>query len=524
MEVKVKIDGIEKMILEGQTINDVLKAEGAEIPTMCYFPGTDHFPTCLVCIVKDQRTGRLVPSCSTKVAEGMDIITLDDDVKEARKTALDLLLSDHVGECDAPCQKGCPANMDIPHMNRLLAKGRFDEALKVVKKDIALPAVLGRICPAPCERACRRRMIDEPVSICLLKRYAADHDLGHDECFLPDMDPPNGKKTAVIGAGPAGLAAAYFLLQKGYACTVYDKNPLPGGTLRYEVPDDKLPKNVLDEEVEIIKKMGAVFEMGRELAKDELKNLRNEYDGVIVATGEDNADFDGLIKKHRSFIVEKNTHKSNMEGVFAIGSAIKPGRVAIRAVAHGKEAAYSLDQYLKGETIIGEPQIFTSRFGPMMQEEHEAFMSEADEHPRVDTVEHKGFTLEEVQLEAARCMHCDCREKVDCSLRANSELYGAEQKKFFPKDRPPVRKSYRNEPIVYEPEKCIKCGICIKVTKMENDALGLTYIGKGFDVEIDVPFNNPEFKIQEQTAIMCAENCPTGALTLVDNVEKVPFT
>ena len=260
MGIKISINGNEKVTQEGKSILEVIEKDGIEVPTMCHLPGTEHFPTCMVCIVKDRQTDKLIPSCSTLIQEGMDIITDDEDVIEARKTALELLLSDHIGECAAPCQTGCPAFMDIPEMNRLLAEGKFDEALRVVKKDIALPAVLGRICPAPCERACRRRTIDDPVSICLLKRYAADHDLNQESTFIPELAPPNGKKIGIIGAGPAGLAAAYFLLQKGYKCTLYEKNPLPGGALRYAVPDERLPKHVLDEEIEI---MDAVQQLAR---------------------------------------------------------------------------------------------------------------------------------------------------------------------------------------------------------------------------------------------------------------------
>ena len=154
----------------------------------------------------------------------MDIISMDDEVREARKTALDLLLSEHVGDCEAPCQVTCPAHMDIPLMNRLLGEGKFTEALQVVRRDIALPSVLGRICPAPCEGACRRKSIDEPVSIYLLKRYAGDFDLEMDQSWVPEKATDSGKKVTIIGAGPAGLAAAYYLALKGHACHVIDRN------------------------------------------------------------------------------------------------------------------------------------------------------------------------------------------------------------------------------------------------------------------------------------------------------------
>lgn len=502
---------------KGTTILSVARDEGIQIPTMCFLDNSDHFPTCLVCIVKDLGTGKLIPSCSTLVAEGMEIVTGDEEVIEARKTSLELLLSDHVGDCEAPCQTNCPAYMDIPNMNRLLAAGQFEEALRVVKKDIALPAVLGRICPAPCERACRRRNIDEPVSICTLKRYAADHDLGLDVHFMPQLAPPNGRKIGIIGTGPAGLSAAYFLMQKGYQCTLYDKNPLPGGALRYAIPDDRLPKEVLDQEIDIIRKMGAVFEMDHELSPDALQELRDQFDGIIVATGEDNTDFVGLDKNNKSFVTERNTHRTNLEGVIAIGSAIKPGRVAIRAVAHGKEAALSMDQWLNGMPVVGEARMFNSRFGKMLEEEYGDFMLEADTGPRIEIEGTRGFSLEEVKKEAARCMHCDCRKKDNCKLRIYSDDHQAAQKRFFPKERKPVRKIFKNKPAVYEPEKCIKCGICVKITSRQKEELGLTYIGKGFDVEISVPFDNDQVNAFKKTALECIEHCPTGALSLNEN-------
>jgi NADPH-dependent glutamate synthase beta subunit-like oxidoreductase len=515
--INIKINGKDHEVAKGSTILDNLKKEGIEVPTMCFLENTEHFPTCMICIVKDQRNDKFIPSCSTMVAPEMDIITDDEEVTEARKTALELLLSDHVGDCEAPCQTNCPAFMDIPLMNRLLAVGKFDEALRVVKKDIALPAVLGRICPAPCERACRRRNIDEPVSICSLKRYAADDDLEQQLSFLPEKEDLNGKKIGIIGTGPAGLSAAYFLLQKGYQCTLYDKNPLAGGALRYAIPDDRLPKEVLDQEIKIIEQLGAVFRMNEELPANGLEKLRSEYDGIIVATGEDNTDIDGLAKKNRSFTVERNTHKTSLDGVFAIGSSIKPGRVAIRAVAHGKEAALSMDQYLNGKQVVGEVRMFNSRFGKMIQEEYQDFMLEADDGPRIKTEEHAGFSLEEVKKEAARCMHCDCRKMHDCKLRTYSDQYEAAQKRYFPKKRAPVRKIFKNKPVVYEPEKCIKCGICVKITSMHKEELGLTYIGKGFDVEVSVPFDGSQINALEKTAKLCAEKCPTGALAMKDN-------
>ena len=109
---------------------------GIEIPSMCYLPGHSNHPTCMVCLVKDEDTGKFFPSCAMPVLEGMIINTGSPDVIEARKEALELLLSDHVGDCEAPCRRSCPAFMDIPLMNRLIAAGDFKSALKVVREEI----------------------------------------------------------------------------------------------------------------------------------------------------------------------------------------------------------------------------------------------------------------------------------------------------------------------------------------------------------------------------------------------------
>lgn len=512
--ITLKINGKQKKVAEGKTILDVLKSDGLHVPTMCHLDNTDHFPTCMVCIVKDHRNGQMIPSCSTYVAEGMELSTQDDEVNEARRTGLELLLSDHVGECDAPCQTNCPAFMDIPLVNRLIMKGKISEALKIVKRDVAFPGILGRICPAPCERACRRKNIDDPVSICMIERYAGDLAAENIDAYLPEKLLPKGKKIGIIGTGPGGLSAAYFLLLKGYECTLFDKNPLPGGALRYAVPEDRFPKSVLDKEIESVVKLGAVFKMNHEIPKDELLNLKKEFDVVIIASGEDNADFEGPVKKNKSFHTDRHTHQSSIEGVFAIGSAIKPGRVAIRAIANGKEVAIAIDQYLQGEEVIGKKHMFNSRIGKMIPEDHHGFMMEADDSSRNKPANIHGFSLDEAKKEAERCMHCDCRKKDNCKLRIYSDEYKAVQSRYFPKEREPVRKTFKNKPIVYEQEKCIKCGICVKLTSLHKEELGLTYIGKGFDVEISAPFDAGKKNVLEKTALLCAEKCPTAALSI----------
>ncbi|MGB9597096.1 MAG: 2Fe-2S iron-sulfur cluster-binding protein, partial [Candidatus Poribacteria bacterium] len=214
---KLIIDGISYDFQQGETILDVAKRAEIDIPSLCFMKKYPPSTSCMVCIVKAR--DRIIPSCATKAEDGMVVESETSEIYEARRTALELLLSDHVGDCIAPCNNICPAEMNIPLMIRQIIDNDLHKAIATVKKDIPIPAILGRICPAPCEKGCRRGDYDNPVSICLLKRYVADMDLLSESQYLPNCSEPNGKKIAIIGGGPAGLASAYFLMQKGYACT-----------------------------------------------------------------------------------------------------------------------------------------------------------------------------------------------------------------------------------------------------------------------------------------------------------------
>jgi ferredoxin len=176
----LKIDNREVTVPEGSSVLDAARSLGIDVPALCQYEGCTPNTSCLCCIVRVNCGKRLVPSCGTKAAEGMSVESETPDIRAARKTALELLLADHAGDCRAPCQNVCPARMDIPTMIRQINDGALHEALLTVKQHIALPAVLGRICPELCEKGCRRGQIDSPVSICRLKRYVADVDLARD--------------------------------------------------------------------------------------------------------------------------------------------------------------------------------------------------------------------------------------------------------------------------------------------------------------------------------------------------------
>ncbi len=512
--IRITLNGKTVEVEPGTTVLKAAEKAGFSVPAMCYNDDAERFASCMVCIVKEISRNRLMPSCSVEATDGMNVITEDEEIAEARKMALELLLSDHVGDCEAPCQLTCPAHMDIPMMNRLLAEGKTDQALQVVRKDIVLPSVLGRICPAPCENACRRKTIDEPVSICLLKRFAGD--AGH----IPEVREPgplNGKNVAVIGSGPAGLSAAYYLRLNGYNSVVFDRNEKPGGALHYSIPDDKLEKAVLEREIRFIQETGVEFRLSTDVQADGFKRLVEEYDAVVIATGDMTQEVSswGMEHNDKQLLVNRNNFQTSIPGVFAAGNITRSARLAIRSLGQGKEAAISIDQLLSGRAVTGETRMFNSRFGKLMQEEFAEYLKESTNEKRKHPRDADGsFTQKEVLQEAARCLHCDCRKLYDCKLRDYSDRYQASQKRFVYQDRKPVKKYFQHNTVVYEPEKCIKCGICVRLTAKYREKLGLTFIGRGFDVRVGVPFNETLDKGLATTARMAAEACPTGALSL----------
>ncbi|MBN1561613.1 FAD-dependent oxidoreductase [candidate division KSB1 bacterium] len=500
---------------------------GITIPTMCYMEGLPHSTSCMICVVEDINTGKLLPSCSAHVEEGMCIETDNARVREFRKDTLDLLLSEHIGDCQAPCQRVCPAFMNIPLMIRQIQQKDWPGAIRTVKKDIALPAVLGRICPAPCENGCNRRHHDEAVSICLLKRIVADIDLQQVEPFKPDGAADSGHRVAIVGAGPAGLSAAYYLAQSGHRCTLFDKHEQPGGNLCYAIPQDRLAKAVLDAEIAQIVLLGIELRMEHELGRHfQLSELRNEFDALVLATGDIDAACYAtteLQSTARGLKVDRQTFATNVTGVFAGGSLVSPSQMAVRAVGHGRTIAYSVDQYLKKQAIIGRPTRFSSLMGRLQDGEIEQFLQDASMSSRLaptDGVE-TGFTEEEAVREAQRCLHCDCRKQESCKLRLYSDEYRAEQNRFKTGSRKAFERHVQHDLVIFEPGKCIKCGLCVEIAAAAGEKLGLTFINRGFDVRIAIPFNEALQRGLEKVAAECAAACPTAAISLRNQEETV---
>lgn len=283
--VNLTINGKAVQAPEGSTILEAARLADIYIPTLCYDEAVEVYGACGLCVVEAQGIPKLLRSCSAKVSEGMVVNTESERVVQSRKIAMELLMSAHDGDCVAPCQLNCPAKTDCQGYVGLIANGEYDAAIKLIKNKIPLPASIGRVCPHPCEKACRRKNVEEPINIAQLKAFAADMDLKSDS-YLPECKPASGKTVAIIGGGPAGLTAAYYLTIMGHSVTVYDMMDKMGGMLRYGIPQYRLPKEVLDKEIAIIEKAGVKLVNNVKLGRDfTIKSLKEQNDAVIVAVG-----------------------------------------------------------------------------------------------------------------------------------------------------------------------------------------------------------------------------------------------
>ncbi|MCK4962303.1 MAG: FAD-dependent oxidoreductase, partial [Anaerolineales bacterium] len=184
----------------------------------------------------------------------------------------------------APCRIACPAGVNAQGYIALISQGKFQEALEVVRRTMPFAGVIGRVCTHPCEMDCERRTVDEPMSIRTLKRFIADYELKAGREKAIPVERTKKEKIAVVGSGPAGLACAYDLVRKGYPVTVFEAMPMAGGLLRYGIPEYRLPKNVLDNEIDYVRELGV--EIRTDSPVEDLNGLFSKgYQAVFLGTG-----------------------------------------------------------------------------------------------------------------------------------------------------------------------------------------------------------------------------------------------
>lgn len=402
--MKITIDGKTIEAKEGSSILDAALEAGVYIPHLCSHPDLEAKGGCRLCSVEIDGVEGAVPSCMTKVEEGMNITINGPEADKVRKMAMELILASHPADCtgcpkfgkcelqslyqylgvsaerwrkksrsvpnddsnplishlftrcircgrciracqdlrgvkvldyvktkdgiragiasgtslkDAgcrfcgacievcptgsivdqlkmmnpeksymenvvPCKANCPAHIDIPQYIRAIKEGDFDKATAIIREKVPFPEVLGSVCTHVCESNCKRNELGEPISICKLKRAAATQDSGAWKEKV-HKEPATGKKVAVIGAGPSGLTAAYYLAKKGHAVTVFEKNEKAGGQCRYGIPSYRLPDDLLDREIANILEIG--IELKTNSDRQNLEELKQQYDAVLVSIG-----------------------------------------------------------------------------------------------------------------------------------------------------------------------------------------------------------------------------------------------
>lgn len=684
--LNITINGKPCQAKPGQTILQACRENGVSIPTLCHDERLRPFGSCLLCRVEVEGARSTMLACATEVAEGMVIRTETDAVNSARKACLELLLSQHHGDCKAPCTLTCPDNMDVQGYVAHIANGRYEEAIKLIKETNPLPVVCGRICTRPCESKCRRNIVDQPIAIAQLKRFAADIDLEKEIHYLPERKPATGKKVAVIGAGPAGLTAAWFLSIAGHSVTIFERHPKPGGMLRYGIPAYRMPRETLDREIDIICQLGVEIkynvEFGKDVTWDGLK--KDGYDALFIAVGSqvgrplgcdgegvcfnvvrgvdflgrvsagnapdlkdkdvvvvgggntamdaartsvrlgarsvkivyrrgrsempadkaeiEDAEHEGvemclmmnpvsvgmregrtvltLIRmeygekdesgrpsvsevpgsefemeadyviaaigqtqdlsfvseslplnvKRNMLVVDEKTFATNIPGVFAAGDVVTGPKTAIQAIAGGRFAARSIDQYLRGEPITPAPEVYNHTKGKNLSDIDPKEFDDIERRPRsvmptlpvekrvkgFDEVE-LGFSEEEAVAEARRCLSCGCQDADECKLRLYATEFKADQFHYAGElIRHPIDESHPF--IVRDRNKCIMCGRCVRICQEVQGQGALGFVSRGYVATVEPSV--PEFGKEPQCVRcgQCVSSCPVGALT-----EKVPL-
>lgn len=343
--VTITINGKKITTDSDKTILNVARENAIHIPAMCYEPRLEPHRSCLVCAVEDKKTSKLLMSCAMPVADGMEIETDSPATLQARKAALEFLLSNHYADCRGPCHTNCPANIDIQGYLALANVGKYHEALQLIRETNPMPIVCGRVCVKYCEANCRRNYVDTPAAINFVKRYLTD--LEYDKLGKPLIPPRNGKKVAVIGGGPSGLTCAYFLTTKGYEVTIFEAHPKLGGMLRYGIPEYRLAEKVLDKEIDYIISHGINVETGVKIGKDiTLDDLKAKgHHAIYLAIGAQVGKPMGILNEDSPYVMSgvrflegvKKSGPPKLHGTVAVvgggNTAIDVSRTAVRCGA-----------------------------------------------------------------------------------------------------------------------------------------------------------------------------------------------
>ncbi len=329
-QVVVTIDGHEVACERGDTILEAAQLAGIHIPTLCYEPRLPATAACRMCIVEVEGARKMVPSCSSAVSDGMVVHTDTEKIRAMRGLYLELLLSDHNSFCTPPCRDACPTHIKIPQFLDHIAHKEYAAGVAKLREDLPFPAILGRVCPRPCEGPCRRQLVEQPITICQLHRFMADQCLEAEQegpLNLPaEPRPASGRSVAVVGAGPAGLACAFYAALEGHAVKIYEAQPKAGGMLRYGIPSYRLPRDVIEAELNVLWRLGVEIEYDRRLGTDyQIEDLFEAgHDAVFLALGAFNSNELGIPGEEAEGVVTAIDFLGELErtGQVAVGKKV----------------------------------------------------------------------------------------------------------------------------------------------------------------------------------------------------------
>ena len=706
-QIALTIDGQEVLCDRGDTILEAAQRVGIHIPTLCHEPRLPATAACRICLVEVEGARKTLPSCSTAVTEGMVVRTQTDKVRAMRHLYLELLLSDHNSFCTPPCRDACPTHIKIPQFLDYIAHKDYKNGVRKLREDLPFPSILGRVCPRPCEGPCRRQLVEHPITICWLHRFMGDQCLEEQqtgELLLPvEPKADTGRRIAVIGGGPAGLAAAFYARLEGHSVKVFEALPKPGGMLRYGIPSYRLPRDLLDKELNILWRMGVELQVNSRLGVDyQLEDLFGEgFDAVFLALGAFSSndmgipgeDADGVVTavdflgeleitgsvhvgdkvtvigggftamdacrtsvrkgakevtclyrrsrrempahhtevdeaeeegvklellvapvriltdaahkvtgiemqrmelgepdasgrrrpvpvegsefvvecdqviaaigqypkldgtseeqgvkrtRWRTIQVDDWTFQTDDPRVFAGGDVVLGAQTVIQAVAQGKKAAWSMDAYLRG-VDMGEvsrqlaelkaspfiaaltnktdldprisrlaevPPVFIDMTTDVSQPSPPAEMPKLEPEERRSNFEQieLGFTEEEAVRGAELCLDCYCPANGKCDLQRYSIEYEVFKNRFHGGDAHDYPADFRHDFIMREPNRCINCGRCVRVCRLEVGSSCYDNMGRGFDTIVSTADNLPLQVVGCVSCGKCAETCPTGAI------------
>ncbi len=428
MSVTLSVDGIRVSVPEGTKVIDAARAAGINVPSLCHLEGHPPRVSCGLCVMEDARDGTLFPSCARVVTEGLAALSGSQGASAARKAAVEILLSEHTGDCTAPCSRACPAGLEVMRAVKLWEAGDLRAAMEAALETLPFPGLMASSCAGYCERACRHRLLEggaaAPIGIREMHAELARAFSVEERAAMirPAGTQAGGAETvSIMGAGLAALSAAFFTLRSGRGVIVVG-DPMAAAPAE--------AKAALEQELAVLRAAGCAF--------------------TLAPAG-------GAVMR--------------LEG------GAEEWRMPARAIAAGRNAA--------GAAPEGRARAFQSVVDHVTQEELPA---------------------------APRCLSCGCGKASACRLRQIAEAEGADRRRFSGRRIPMARQriAFPGGTLLVEPGKCVKCGICVRLSA--HTPFPLTFMGRGFDLHV----GGFEAGVSEPALRLYAEQCPTGALVWED--------